>query len=81
MAKKTITKTTMQVKGAEFMGMSNEEKIEYLKPIKATMDKASTKESIVAIWKENYLTVGHRHLGRMLIGRSPEDFITTGRGN
>ena len=52
-----------------------EEERAYLERVKAQLDKASTKDEVVAVWREHYLKIGHRNLGRLLIGRSIDEIL------
>jgi|GEM_PF-688673 len=56
-----------------------QEELEYLTQVKAELDAATTKEQVVEIWKRHYLKVGHKKLGRLLVGRDL-DTIVGGRG-
>jgi len=51
------------------------EELEYLKQVKAELDAAATKEQVVDIWKRHYLKVGHRKLGRLLVGRDLDTVV------
>ncbi len=39
---------------------------------KEALDKAQTKSDVVNVWKQFYLKIGHKRLGRLLLGLSPE---------
>lgn len=54
---------------------TTEEERVYLERVNAQLDKASSKEEVVAIWREHYLRIGHRKLGRLLIGRSIDEIL------
>lgn len=56
-----------------------EEERAYLEGVKAQLDRAQTKEEVVAIWRQHYLRIGHRKLGRLLLGR-PLDEVLRPRG-
>jgi len=58
---------------------SPEEERAYLEGVKAQLDRAQTRDEVVATWREHYLRIGHRKLGRLLIGR-PLDEILKSRG-
>jgi hypothetical protein len=58
---------------------SPQEERAYLEGVKAQLDRAQTKGDVVALWREHYLKIGHRKLGRLLIGR-PIDEILKSRG-
>jgi len=57
-----------------------EEELEYLRRVKSELDECKSKEDVVEVWKRHYLKVGHRKLGRLLIGRSPESIVEKRRG-
>ena len=42
---------------------------------KADLDKANTKEEIIAVFKKHVTTVGYKSLGKLLIGQSPEEAV------
>lgn len=46
-----------------------------LKDAEAELNKAETAEDVRRIWRKHYLTVGHRKLGRLLIGRTAAELI------
>lgn len=52
-----------------------EEERAYLERVNAQLDKARSKEEVVTIWREHYLRIGHRKLGRLLIGRSIAEIL------
>ncbi len=56
-----------------------EEERAYLEGVKAQLDRAQTKEEVVAVWRQHYLRIGHRKLGRLLLGR-PLDEVLRPRG-
>ncbi len=39
------------------------------------LTRAQTKDEVVAVWREHYLKIGHRKLGRLLIGRSIDEIL------
>jgi len=47
----------------------------YLEQVKRELDAAQTKEDVVAVWRRHYLKIGHRKLGRLLLGRSVEELL------
>ena len=47
-----------------------EEEKAYLKQVKAELDACQTKEEVSELWKRHYLKVGHKKLGRLLVGRT-----------
>lgn len=63
----------------EPMFASVEEEREYLTRVKAELEAGSTKEDVVRVWRVHYLKIGHRKLGRLLLGR-PVDEVMRGRG-
>ncbi|MDQ7850064.1 MAG: hypothetical protein QN152_10570 [Armatimonadota bacterium] len=52
-----------------------EEERAYLEGVKAQLDRAQTKEEVVAVWRQHYLRIGHRKLGRLLLGRPLEEVL------
>ena len=42
---------------------------------KADLDKAQTKEEIIAVFKKHVSAVGYKSLGKMFTGQSPEDAV------
>lgn len=54
---------------------SPEEEREYLTRVKAELDACRTKEDVVRVWRAHYLKIGHRKLGRLLIGRGLDEII------
>lgn len=52
-----------------------EQEREYLVSVKTELDQSQTKAEVVDVWKRHYLTVGHRKLGRLLIGRPLEEVL------
>lgn len=49
-----------------------EEERAYLKQVKAELDACQTKDEVAELWKRHYLKVGHKKLGRLLVGRTVE---------
>jgi hypothetical protein len=54
---------------------SPEEEREYLASVKAELDRCTTKAEVVEVWKRHYLTIGHRKLGRLLLGRPIDEVL------
>ena len=52
---------------------SPEEEREYLTNVKTDLDRCETKVDVVEVWKRHYLNIGHRKLGRLLLGRSLDE--------
>ncbi len=46
-----------------------------LKEAEADLKKAETAEDVRRIWRKHYLTVGHRKLGRLLLGRTAAELM------
>ncbi len=61
------------------MTMAPEEAEAMLKDAEKELDDAKTAEEIRQIWRKYYLKVGHRNLGRILIGRSADEIIARRR--
>ena len=47
----------------------------YLERVQAQLAQAQTKQDVVAVWREHYLKIGHRKLGRLLIGRTIDEIL------
>ena len=61
------------------MTMAPEEAEAMLKEAERELDGAKTAEEIRQAWRKYYLKVGHRNLGRLLIGRSADEIIARRR--
>jgi hypothetical protein len=61
------------------MTMAPEEAEAMLKDAEKELDGAKTAEEIRQIWRKYYLKVGHRNLGRLLIGRPADEIIARRR--
>lgn len=48
---------------------SPDEEREYVTNAKAELDRCETKAEVIEVWKRHYLTLGHKKLGRLLLGR------------
>lgn len=48
---------------------------DYLANVKTELDRSQTKAEVVDVWKRHYLTIGHRKLGRLLLGRPLEEIL------
>jgi hypothetical protein len=57
------------------MTMPVEETEALLKKAEQELDGAKTADQIRQIWRKYYLQVGHRSLGRLLLGRSAEEIV------
>jgi hypothetical protein len=57
------------------MTMSVEETEALLRQAEQELDGAKTADQIRQIWRKYYLQVGHRSLGRLLLGRSAEEIV------
>lgn len=44
------------------------EEVELLNIAEAELAEARTKQDVIAVWKAYYLKLGHRKLGRLLLG-------------
>ncbi len=51
------------------------EEREYLMKIKSELDTCETKADVVRVWRAHYLKIGHRKLGRLLLGRNVDEFV------
>jgi len=52
-----------------------EEQVETLHAAEKELKAAKTADEVRAIWRKYYLGVGHRKLGRLLLGRSAEQIL------
>lgn len=52
-----------------------EEEREYLTNVKGELDAARTKEEVIAVWRAHFLKIGHRKLGRLLLGRNIDEVM------
>ena len=57
------------------MTMPVEETEALLRQAEHELDSAKTADQIRQIWRKYYLQVGHRSLGRLLLGRSAEEIV------
>jgi hypothetical protein len=51
------------------------EEREYLTAVRAELDRCETKAEIIDVWKRHYLKIGHRKLGRLLLGRPIDEIV------
>ena len=61
----------MVAERATFASLAEER--EYLTGVSAELDRCQTKADVIEVWKRHYLKIGHRKLGRLLIGRPIEE--------
>jgi len=61
------------------MTMPAEEAEALLMQAEQELDGAKTADQIRQIWRKYYLQVGHRNLGRLLIGRSVDEIVARRR--
>ncbi|HET8678850.1 MAG TPA: hypothetical protein VFM39_01935 [bacterium] len=54
---------------------TREQERDYLANVKAELDRSQTKAEVVDVWTRHYLTIGHRKLGRLLLGRPLEEIL------
>jgi hypothetical protein len=52
-----------------------EEQTEALHAAEKELKVAQSADEVRAVWRKYYLTVGHRKLGRLLIGRTAEQIL------
>ena len=52
-----------------------EEEREYLTKVKGELEGCRTKDDVVQVWRSHYLKIGHRKLGRMLLGREVDELV------
>jgi hypothetical protein len=58
---------------------SPEETEALLRQAEEELDAAQSADDIRRVWRKYYLQVGHRNLGRLLIGRPAEEIIARRR--
>ncbi len=61
------------------MTMADDEAEAQLTDAERELDAAKTADEIRQVWRKYYLKVGHRNLGRLLIGRSADEIIARRR--
>jgi hypothetical protein len=59
--------------------MPVEETEALLKKAEHELDGAKSADEVRQIWRKYYLQVGHRSLGRLLLGRSAEEIVARRR--
>jgi hypothetical protein len=47
----------------------------YLEAVKAELERCETKADVLEVWKRHYLKIGHRKLGRLLLGRAIDELV------
>ena len=52
-----------------------EEQVEALHGAEKELKAAASADDVRAVWRKYYLTVGHRKLGRLLIGRTADQIL------
>jgi hypothetical protein len=52
-----------------------EEQVEALHAAEKELKAAQSADDVRAVWRKYYLTIGHRKLGRLLIGRTVEQIL------
>jgi hypothetical protein len=52
--------------------LSPEQQAALLKEAEQELRRAQTADDVRAVWRKYYLQVGHRKLGRLLVGRGAE---------
>jgi hypothetical protein len=57
------------------------EEREYLAGVRSELDRCQTKDEVVAVWTRHYLKIGHRKLGRLLMGRPIEEIVKDKRSD
>lgn len=59
--------------------VSEAERLSRVQDAHEAMGKASKAEAVKAVWAEHYLAIGHRVLGRLLLGQTVEQAMRTRR--
>ncbi len=54
---------------------SPDEERAYLAGVKDELDRCESKSDVVDVWKRHYLKIGHRKLGRLLLGRPIDEIV------
>jgi hypothetical protein len=52
-----------------------EEQVEALHAAEKELKAAASADDVRAVWRKYYLTIGHRKLGRLLIGRTADQIL------
>lgn len=52
-----------------------QEEREYLSRVKRELDACTSKDDVVHVWRAHYLKIGHRKLGRLLLGREIDEIL------
>jgi len=52
-----------------------EEQVEALHAAEKELKAAHSADDVRAVWRKYYLTIGHRKLGRLLIGRTADQIL------
>jgi hypothetical protein len=52
-----------------------EEQVEALHAAEKELKAAASADDVRAVWRKYYLTVGHRKMGRLLLGRTAEQLL------
>lgn len=53
--------------------MTNEEFEALAEAAEKELGAAKTKEEVTAVWQKHYLSLGHKALGRLLLGKTAAD--------
>ena len=61
-----------KVDGSTVVLTEEEAKKQLLKNAQKNIENAKNKEDLIVVWKQYYMTVGHKQLGRMMIGTYKE---------
>lgn len=59
----------------EPMFATPQEERDYLTRVESELARAQTKEDVIQVWRAHYLKIGHRKLGRLLLGRPIEEIV------
>jgi len=52
-----------------------EEQVEALHGAEKELNAAKSADDVRTVWRKYYLTIGHRKLGRLLIGRTADQIL------
>jgi hypothetical protein len=60
--------------------LSPEQQAALLKEAEQELRRAQTADEVRAVWRKYYLQVGHRKLGRLLVGPNPGKSVSSEEG-
>lgn len=57
------------------MALTDKEKTKLANDAHTALSRAKTKKEVMEVWSAHYLTLGHKILGRLLIGQTVEQAL------